>query len=36
VAVWGPRLNAKGNSPQGIKTLQLLREKLHYSLFEEK
>ena len=36
VAVWSPPLNAKGNSPKGVKALQLLREKLKYSLFEER
>jgi glutaminase len=36
VAVWSPRLNEKGNSPKGIKALQMLREKLKYSLFEER
>jgi len=36
VAVWSPPLNAKGNSPKGVKALQMLREKLKYSLFEER
>ncbi|MCH6233200.1 glutaminase [Cognataquiflexum rubidum] len=36
VAVWSPPLNGKGNSPKGVKALQLLREKLKYSLFEER
>lgn len=36
VVVWSPPLNAKGNSPKGVKALQMLREKLKYSLFEER
>ncbi len=33
VAVWSPKLNAKGNSIKGVKTLQLLKEKMNYNLF---
>jgi glutaminase len=36
VAVWSPPLSEKGNSPKGVKALQLLREKIKYSLFEER
>ncbi|MCL6260302.1 glutaminase [Aquiflexum sp. TKW24L] len=36
VAVWSPPLSEKGNSPKGVKALQMLREKLKYSLFEER
>ncbi len=33
VAVWGPELNEKGNSVKGIRALELLTDKLHFSLF---
>ena len=33
VAVWSPRLNAKGNSVMGIKALELLTTKTEHSIF---
>lgn len=33
VAVWGPRLNAKGNSVMGMKTLELLTTHTRQSIF---
>ncbi len=33
VAVWGPILNAKGNSEAGMKALELLTTKTGYSIF---
>jgi glutaminase len=33
VATWGPRLNAKGNSVLGLKSLELLTNKLGASIF---
>ncbi len=33
VAVWGPRLNQKGNSVMGMKALELLTSKLEQSIF---
>ncbi|MDF1547436.1 MAG: glutaminase, partial [Bacteroidales bacterium] len=33
VAVWSPRLNAKGNSYLGMKALELLTSKIELSIF---
>jgi glutaminase len=33
VAVWSPRLNPKGNSVMGMKTLELLASKSGLSIF---
>lgn len=33
VAVWGPRLNKKGNSMMGMRALELLTSKLEWSIF---
>ncbi|WP_194774860.1 glutaminase [Pararhodonellum marinum] len=33
IAVWSPQLNEKGNSLKSIKALELLTDKLHFSLF---
>jgi glutaminase len=33
VAVWGPKLNPKGNSAIGMTTLELLTTKIGYSIF---
>ena len=33
VAVWSPRINAKGNSVFGMKTLEMLTTKTEASIF---
>ena len=33
IAVWSPELNEKGNSVKAIKALELLTDKLSFSLF---
>lgn len=33
IAVWSPELNGKGNSVNGIKALEILTDRLHFSLF---
>ncbi|MCC5921564.1 MAG: glutaminase [Cyclobacteriaceae bacterium] len=33
IAVWSPELNTKGNSLRGIKTLELITDKISFSLF---
>ena len=33
IAVWSPELNEKGNSIKAIRALELLTDKLSFSLF---
>ncbi|MDA7501731.1 glutaminase [Chitinophagales bacterium] len=33
IGLWSPRLNAKGNSVKGMRTLELLTERTGYSIF---
>jgi glutaminase len=33
IAVWSPELNEKGNSVKSIRALELLTDKLSFSLF---